>query len=297
MTHTAKPGAGRPSINLRLMAATDIPAADELRALAGWNQTLADWGRFLAAAPEGCFVAECDGTVVGTATTTCYGTDLAWIGMVLVHPDRRCSGIGTALLERCLAHLREAHVRCIKLDATPMGKPVYERLGFRAEWSLARWEIDSAPNNAGGTDQPHVRPLTASDWPALGKLDAAAFGVERGHLLRPLAVQSAFTLVSERPSDGLVGYGMMRQGSRAWYLGPMVDDSSTGGLALARVLLEHAAGQPVYWDIPDINVEAVTWARQSGFTQQRSLLRMFLGENACPGDPRRIFGILAPEMG
>ncbi|MCB1202766.1 MAG: GNAT family N-acetyltransferase, partial [Verrucomicrobiae bacterium] len=55
----------------------------------------------------------------GTATTTSYASDLAWIGMVLVHPDFRRQGIGTALLERAIRHLREERrVTCVRLDAT-----------------------------------------------------------------------------------------------------------------------------------------------------------------------------------
>ena len=106
------------------MTPAELDFADSLRALAGWNQTRNDWQRLLAHEPRGCFVAEWNGALAGTATTTCYGTDLAWIGMVLVHPDYRRRGIGTALLQQCLDYLSGRGVRCIKLDATPLGRPV-----------------------------------------------------------------------------------------------------------------------------------------------------------------------------
>ena len=89
-------------LRLRLLTREDLPFADSVRALAGWNQTLADWERFLATAPEGCFLAERNGVPAGTATTIIYNRALAWIGMVLVHPDFRRHGIGRALLERCI---------------------------------------------------------------------------------------------------------------------------------------------------------------------------------------------------
>jgi len=73
-------------LRLRLMTRDDLPFADSVRSLEGWNQTLADWERFLTLQPDGCFVAEWNGTRAGTAATTIYGSDLAWIGMVLVHP-------------------------------------------------------------------------------------------------------------------------------------------------------------------------------------------------------------------
>src|SRR5437870_2531869 len=74
------------NVQFRLMTAADLDFADSLRALAGWNQTRNDWRRLLTHEPRGCFIAEWDGSPAGTSTTTCYGTDLAWIGMVLVDP-------------------------------------------------------------------------------------------------------------------------------------------------------------------------------------------------------------------
>src|SRR2546425_10786138 len=132
-------------LRFRLLDREDLPFADSLRALAGWNQTLDDWERFLALEPEGCFLADWNGTPAGTATTIVYGPELAWIGMVLVHPEFRRRGIGRALLQHCIDSLRERGVRCIKLDATPVGRAVYRDLGFHDEWTLKRWVRPSAP--------------------------------------------------------------------------------------------------------------------------------------------------------
>src|SRR5262249_59937946 len=92
-------------ISIRLMTPGDLAAADALRAAAGWNQTLQDWRRFLHCEPEGCFIAERDQIALGTATIIRYGSALGWIGMVLVHPDHRRQGVGSALLRPCLAEL------------------------------------------------------------------------------------------------------------------------------------------------------------------------------------------------
>src|SRR5882672_9524967 len=117
-------------MSLRIMTMADIPAGMRLKDLARWNQTPADWARFLRSSPEGCFVAECDGHVCGTATTIVYEDRFAWIGMVLVDPLYRGRGIGTALLEGAIQYLDERGVPTLKLDATPQGKPLYEKLGF-----------------------------------------------------------------------------------------------------------------------------------------------------------------------
>src|SRR5881409_405096 len=68
-------------LRFRVLGRDDLPFADSLRALAGWNQTLGDWERFLVTEPTGCFLAEWNGTPAGTATTMVYGPELAWIGM------------------------------------------------------------------------------------------------------------------------------------------------------------------------------------------------------------------------
>ncbi|MBU6402797.1 MAG: GNAT family N-acetyltransferase, partial [Verrucomicrobia bacterium] len=116
-------------VSVRLMTEADLEAADELRRLAGWNQTPLKWRCLRRLVPHGCFVAVFDGQVVGTVTTTTYGQALAWIGMMLVHPAHRRLGIGTRLMRQALAFLQQRGTQCIKLDATPAGQPVYAKLG------------------------------------------------------------------------------------------------------------------------------------------------------------------------
>src|SRR5512145_3259576 len=88
--------------SIRRMAENDLPGADNLRRLVGWNQMPEDWARMLRLEPDGCFVAILNSVVVGTVTTTTYGQALAWIGMMLVHPDHRRQGIGRRLMQRAL---------------------------------------------------------------------------------------------------------------------------------------------------------------------------------------------------
>jgi ribosomal protein S18 acetylase RimI-like enzyme len=282
------------ALHLRLLTEADLPFADSVRALAGWNQTLADWRRFLAMAPDGCFLAEWNGAPAGTATTTVYGPELAWIGMVLVHPEFRRRGIGTALLQRCMDYLLARGVRCIKLDATPAGKPVYVALGFKDEWALTRWQhanpvVQSVPD-------PAIRNWRETDLQFAAALDMSAFGISRQTLLQTLAAQSHGALTLETESGECAGYGMIRRGARSLYLGPITARSANAGLRLVAALLAPG-GQSIFWDIPDLNAAAVAWAEKQGFTRQRSLMRMYLGENTTPGDPRKQFALAGPEVG
>ena len=121
---------------LRPMREADLTAAMRLKTVAGWNQVEADWRFFLEQRPEGCFVAQSDDLVIGTVTTVAYGPRLAWISLLLVDPAFRRQGIGTRLMRAALDSLDGWET--IALDATPAGRPVYERLGFRAEHKLVR---------------------------------------------------------------------------------------------------------------------------------------------------------------
>lgn len=283
-------------VRLRVMRQTDLPFADTVRALAGWNQTLDDWRRFLAMEPEGCFLAELRGEPAGTATTIVYRQALAWIGMVLVHPDCRRQGVGTALLKRCIAYLRERGVRSIKLDATPLGKRVYDGLGFKDEWPLARWERPGPWPKAAARPDSRIREWRESDMALIDRFDAGAFGVSRLRLLRALVPQSRWALVFEAAPGEVVGYGLLRTGARACYLGPVAATSTEAGLGLIEALVARCEGKMVFWDIPDRNTAAVEWSRRHGFTLQRPLIRMYLGENS-PGDPQRQFALAGPEVG
>jgi len=283
------------SLGLRVMTEADLPFADTVRSLAGWNQTREDWHRFLKMEPSGCFVAEWDSTPAGTATTITYGVGLGWIGMVLVHPDYRRRGIGNALLKGCIDYLRERGVRCIKLDATPLGKAVYDRLGFESEWSLARWERTGAhPRSPAGPD---IRSWREADAELIDEFDAPAFGTSRLPLVRALASGSRVALVLQSDPDRITGYGMLRTGSQALYLGPCSAVSTATGISIIESLVDRCGAERIFWDIPDANEASVEWARRHGFTQQRPLVRMYLGENTAPGDARKQFALAGPEVG
>ena len=103
-------------VRMHQMNARDIPAGIRFAEIAAWNQTRSGWERILSVSPEGCFVAEADGEVVGTAATISYEARFAWMGTVLVDATRRRQEIGTKLLEKAIGYLSGCGVPSIKLD-------------------------------------------------------------------------------------------------------------------------------------------------------------------------------------
>jgi GNAT superfamily N-acetyltransferase len=277
---------------LRVMTLADIPAGMRLKDLAGWNQTPEDWQRFLQSNPEGCFVAESEGAVCGTVTTIVYEERLAWIGMVLVDPKHRGQGIGTQLLERAIGHLNARHIPTIKLDATPQGKPIYERLGFVTEFEIERWTLARQIRA-----MPTERQIGKSELQQILELDRIVFGADRRNLLASLD-QSApeFTLAVPR-GNNIAAYSLGRRGARADHLGPWMAEDESEALQILDEFLRRSARDTVFVDCLKSNPFAGDLLRSHHFQVARPLTRMVRGSNAHHGRPDLLCAILGPEFG
>jgi len=305
------------SSHLRLMTEADIPAGMRLKELAGWNQTSSDWERFLRASPSGCFVAELDGRVCGTATTIVYEERFAWIGMVLVDPECRGRGIGTRLLARAIEHLDAVGVPTLKLDATPQGKPIYAKSGFVSEYDIERWTLERRTDLAGagvsvapgeraaaGAAEPSASLPSASlpftskpDVEGIAEFDRDVFGADRGGLLMSLHNETTSFTLEAKNRGKLQGYALGRRGARADHLGPWIarDESSARGLLVE--FLHRSKRETIFVDCVKLNRFACGLVESLGFEFSRPLTRMYRGPNRHPGRPEFVCGILGPEFG
>jgi len=276
------------------MTTIDIPGGVRLNTLAGWNQTEADWKRFLFSSPKGCFVMEDGAKVVGTATTLSYEHRFAWIGMVLVDPEYRKRGIGTKLLLRTIRYLDDASIPTLKLDATPLGKPLYEKLGFVSEYEIERWILQRTTE---GEQVMNATRPGAAELPRILAHDREVFGADRSALLRSLDEQgSDLTLVADSGGH-LEGYALGRHGRFADHLGPWVARDTSGAKKLLGDFLRRSSRSTVVVDSLKSNSTAARILRDTGFSIARPLTRMYRGPNAFPGRPDLLCAILGPEFG
>lgn len=284
-------------MHLRAMGEQDIPTGVHLNTLAGWNQTAVDWQRFLENSPGGCFVMEHDMKVVGTATTISYEDRFAWIGMVLVDPEHRKQGIGTQLLKRTIEYLDERHVPTMKLDATPLGKPLYEKLGFVTEYEIERLILNRPTEVAGTTSSSACAQLNEAQMEQVVRMDNELFGADRSFLLRSLFAEAP-ELALIIPDDGPVRcYAFGRRGRFADHLGPWVATNRRSVESLLRGFLASSTRETLIVDCIKSNAIAMELLRACGFTPSRPLTRMARGPNAFPGKPHAVCAILGPEFG
>jgi GNAT superfamily N-acetyltransferase len=281
-------------MQLRTVTPNDIPGGVRLNTLAGWNQTEADWKRFLLGSPKGCFVMEDGAKVVGTATTLSYEDRFAWIGMVLVDPEYRNRGIGTKLLERAIEYLDETGIPTLKLDATPLGKPLYEKLGFVTEYEIERWILKRTAQQERGANS--ARPSAAQLAEAVA-YDREVFGADRGALLRSLNEQGSDLTQAIGNGKHLQGYAFGRHGLFADHLGPWMARDNEAATKLLTNFLRQSARATVVVDCLNSNTTATEILRNAGFSVARPLTRMYRGPNAFPGRPELLCAIVGPEFG
>jgi GNAT superfamily N-acetyltransferase len=273
------------------MTKSDIPAGMRLKDLAGWNQMPEDWLRFLVASPEGCFAAEYEGRVVGTAATIVYEGRFAWIGMVLVEPEFRGRSIGTRLLEKTIEHLDACGIPTLKLDATPQGKPIYARLGFVSEYEIERWVLKHAAAKSG---LPTSSPTDLDDVLAL---DGEIFGADRSKLLRSLAAAAPEFVIARRQGGNVTAYAFGRHGSRADHLGPWMAKDEPSAREILEEFLRRSTRKMIFVDCLKSNPWTHALLQARGFEFTRPLTRMYRGSNNFPGRPEMFCAILGPEFG
>jgi GNAT superfamily N-acetyltransferase len=235
------------SNRIRILEPADVPQALALSQAVGWNQTAADWSLVIEMNPAGCFAMDVEGSVVSTTTSIRFGTRLAWIGMVLTHPEFRGRGYARALMQSVLDHLQD--VQTVKLDATEQGAPLYRTLGFEDECPIERW-----------IGQSHAPPVETQSF-TYPEFDKEAFGADRSVLLERLAKIEAASL-----QDAFA----MGRGNR---FGPCVSRSKDSALMLAKWFLSRHPNEEIVWDVFPENNQA----QSLGFHLSRQLTRMTRG--------------------
>lgn len=280
---------------IREMQAGDIEYAMKLKDAENWNQTEADWRHLLMHNPQLCLVADVEGEVVGTVTAAKFENELAWIGMMLVAQKMRGRGLSKALLGEILRRLDGCTV--VKLDATPKGLPIYERLGFIMERTIHRLEA-TAPVLARTMGHGAVPELALpGDLEDLVALDRRIYGAGRGTLIQFCLDSARGHCWLVRDAGSIRGFVLGRPGSRNQYLGPLEAES----LDIAKDLLA-VASQPngpsrYVIDVPTDQIDLMEWLISGGFSLKRTLYRMHYRKNLLIGDETRQYAIAGPEFG
>ena len=221
---------------------------------------------YLSVQPDGWFVIEQEGEIVAVAGCVSYGS-FCWLGLVATHPAVRGRGLATRISQHMVEWSRAHGCATIALDASDLGRPVYERLGFETVGYTV--ELAGPPG-----DGPLATREDDVDVGELAALDAAVFGADRGDLLRGFARggRQGAAVLRDRAGDVT---GFLFAGDRL--LGPGLAPDAEGAARLVRALPGARRLQ-----VPAESAYLET-LREIGLVEQRRLAHMRLGDLTLPG--------------
>ena len=110
---------------------TSVPAnaIANLRESVGWNRMEAEYGNSLFTSYYHIAVFD-DTRLIGYIDSVSNGVTDAYIQDLMVHPDFQGQGIGTELMRRMIAALKERHIYMISVLFEESLSGFYQKFGF-----------------------------------------------------------------------------------------------------------------------------------------------------------------------
>jgi GNAT superfamily N-acetyltransferase len=278
--------------SLRSVALTfdRIPGGLLLSTEAGWNQVADDWRFMLGAGTSYGFA---DGDHLVASGLTVEFAYFGWISMILVTAPYRRRGLATQLMGHCVDALASRRL-VPALDASPDGREVYRRLGFRDVGNSTRL-VGTLAREVKHTAS-DIFKLTAAELPEIAAFDAESSGTDRTTLLHHLWQRYPAAAYGARRQDRIAGFVLARPGRMSAQIGPLVaEDDELAADLLARA--GSAIDGPVCFDLFDQRRAVRAWLDRRGFRPVTRFIRMVLGGTEIFPSDHRVYIIAGPELG
>ena len=280
--------------SVQAMRREDADFCAEQAAREGWNPGLHDMDAFYGADPTGWFKAvDESGRIVGSISAVAYGNDFGFIGFFVVVPEHRGGRVGLELGLRAFEHLGD---RTIGQDGVFAKVANYQTWGFEFAYRNLRheWKNGPLPEAGGGEVETYEERMLkdVADYDANG-----LFPCRREAFLRKwLAMPEAEARVA-RDGGKIVGYAMRRRCVVGHKIGPLfARDAGVARTLLRELLAGVKAGEPVYLDVPEINLPAMGLAQSLGMKACFGTARMY--KKGRPDlDVKKIYGVTSFELG
>jgi ribosomal protein S18 acetylase RimI-like enzyme len=281
------------TISIRTLSDADLEAADGI--LSSAFQRAESWQPelrlFLRLQPDGVFLASRDGIPAGMVASIIY-SDYAYVGLMGIHQDSQRQGLGLALMEHLLAWMEKQKVPLVKLDASPAGQPLYEKLGF-----VPFGEVYVFQRPVGQLDVQRTKGIqfiTLQHLDRVAASDTQAFGADRSRLLHALLELypgRAFLLQDEQKQ--VTGY-LFAQAKR---IGPWIMPGGGDPEWLLRQALSLPFNGSVSVVTPAENTDAVSLFQQLGFQVTRVNRHMAYGPGPVMGQRGTVYGQTSLSFG
>ncbi|MED1863789.1 GNAT family N-acetyltransferase [Fictibacillus nanhaiensis] len=235
------------------------------------------------------------GKIVSSAAIVPYDTNLASIGMVIVHSDYRGFGLGKKVTQQCIA--RVSKETSIMLISTEDGKPLYESLNFRTVDAVHKFLCeDFVCATLEVNNEFTLETYKVGDFHQVMVLDSAAFGGKRSKFLHNRIEQSKRCIVVKNQNREIVGFGLSVQGPINLLVGPVVaPDFKTAASIMKELAANHHGNLRI--DVPSGHHDFMTFLHTCGFNKVNEPPVMMKNSSTMPHRDGRLYGIAAQVFG
>lgn len=233
--------------------------------------------------------------LIASAAIILYGEKLASIGMVIVHPDYKGRGIGKIITEACVKSV-SAHTP-IMLIATDEGKPLYEKLGFRAVSYVSKYICNSY--NAKDycvRNEDYVMNYEEGDLEKIIKIDEYAFGTNRKEFLKKRIMQNEQCIVVRDKEQNVLGYGLSIQTPENKIIGPVVAKNDEMTMRIVHDLARGHNGK-LRMDVPEGKNDFMKELEVAGFKKVNTPPIMMKNSNRLLKRNSELYSIAAQIFG
>ena len=282
-----------------LFEALDLNCACDLQDLAksvGWNFTSGQVNLFLSSGGA-VFGYRHEGQLIASAGIYSYGSELASLGIVIVHADFQGHGLGKQVVIRCLVEAERTGTP-VTLVATEQGFPLYRSLGFEAIGQVHRFELAGRADILTETETwvEGISVIQNSDLADIIHLDEGIFGAKREMVCDALFRNMASGVIYRDEQGHVRGVAMSVQRNDLLVIGPVMAVNEAMGIELVKFAASRWQGR-VRIDVPSSQPLFMENLTQLGFTQNMVSQVMIRGAAALPGERNRLFGIVDPVFG
>lgn len=233
--------------------------------------------------------------LIASAAIILYGETLASIGMVIVHPDYKGRGIGKAITDSCVKSVSTQTP--IMLIATDEGKPLYEKLGFRAVSYVSKYICNSYNvNYTSAGNEEYMMNYEECDLEGIIKIDEYAFGTNRREFLKERIMQSERCIVVKDKEQNVLGYGMSIQTPENKIIGPVVAKNDTMAIEIVHYLAREHNGK-LRMDVPEGKKDFMKELEIIGFQKVNTPPIMIKNRDQLLKRNNKLYGIAAQIFG
>ncbi|WP_417427682.1 GNAT family N-acetyltransferase [Kiloniella sp.] len=244
------------AFSFEVLTLDDVPAILDLIESLGWTHVVKDLEVMLQV---GVFLGAKDERrkIIATGALFPYGTELASIGMIMVHPENQKQGYGRAVMDALHDH-EIAKGRTLCLIATEAGEPLYKKCGYEVAGRIRKFfgspeqflKKSSLPDFPLNQRRVSLRAMYANDLENVIDMDAKALGANRRSLFDLRYSQSDYAVIAENKQGEVVGFVLAVPQRGQHHLGPMVAPDSKTALAMIRYIAERS-DKELRIDVPE----------------------------------------------